>query len=312
MGMKQQIAMQTIKIARGIFANTPVQKWNLTTSIYRKVFNYGYDQEEVTIDFRGVNLTIPTKDVTIVPGLIGGFYEKIELDIYQELAKKSSVIIDVGGSIGDYTSVGAKYLPEKGKLIVFEPIPENVAYITRNLKQNNLNGKVKIEAMAVSDIDGKITMHTVEGSVGTHSASKKSAAGISSNSIVVPVTTLDSYISKQKIKTVDILKIDIEGYDGFALRGAKKLLSDSSPTVFIEFVSDNLTNCGFDPQEFLQILLAHYKIIFMIDEPRGLIKRCTEEDLESLVKKSINANLIVSNDPDHLRVIKNFLDKKAD
>lgn len=299
--------MGIIKGARKYFANTPVQKWPITTFMYRKVFRFGYSEDEITIPFRNVMLTIPSKDTTIVPGLVGGFYEKIELDIFERLAKKSLTIFDIGGSIGDYTCVGASRLPEIGRLTVFEPVPENITYIKRNLAQNKLTDKVMVEAAAVGDTDGEMTIFMVEDSVGTHSASASSAAGISKNGVKVPVVALDSYVKKHSIDSLDILKIDIEGYDGFALRGAKTILSDLKPTVFIEFVADNLVNCGFDPQEFLELLVGEYGHIYVVDEPKNTLKLASKDDLQHVATHSMNANLILTNKPEHLKIIQEWL-----
>ena len=307
--MRQQLSMQVIKSARGMLANTPVQKWPVTTLIYRKVFRFGYTADELTTDFRGIKLTIPTKDTTIVPGLVGGFYEKIELDVFELLAEQSRVILDVGGSIGDYTCVGANRLPADGHIVAFEPIPENQAYIKKNLEQNQLTSKATVAPVAVGDRDAEIDIYMVEGSVGTHSAAATSAAGVSTKSVHVPVVMLDSYVVENKLANIDILKIDVEGYDGFVLKGAQQLIRKFKPTMFIEFVADNLKNCGFDPNEFLVLLKGGYKHIYMVDEPRGILKRCNDQDLARLTTHSMNANLILSDRAAHITTINTFLTK---
>ena len=85
----------------------PHQKLSLTTKVYTKVFRFGSPSDEVTTEFRGVELTIPTKDITIVPGLVGGFYEKIELDVFERLTAVSKTIIDVGANVGLYSCIAA-------------------------------------------------------------------------------------------------------------------------------------------------------------------------------------------------------------
>ncbi len=304
---RQKASMAVIKLARRLAANTPIQKLPLTTFLYRKVFRFGYREDELTISFRGVTLTIPSKDTTIVPGLVGGFYEEIELDIFECLAKESTTIIDVGGSIGDYTCVGAANLPADGKLIVFEPVPENIGYIQKNVVQNGLTEKVVIEPKAAGDSVGELTIHLVEGSVGTHTAGTTNNEATISGSITVPIVSMDSYLAEHKLKSIDILKIDVEGYDGFVLRGAKNILVNDKPTLFVEFVPDHLTKCGFLPDEFLDIIFGAYEHIFFVDEPRSTISRCNRDDLRSSHDSYKNANIIAVSRPNHIEIVRQMV-----
>ena len=120
---RQTASTEVIRVARKLLANTPIQKLPLTTKVYTQVFRFGNANEEVTTTFRGIQLTMPTKDTTIVPGLVGGFYEKIELDIFERLAAISKTIVDVGANIGLYSCIAADRAPAPGRIIAFEPVP---------------------------------------------------------------------------------------------------------------------------------------------------------------------------------------------
>ncbi len=122
-----------IKSARKLFANTAAQRLPLTSRVYAKVFKFGSAGDEVTATFRGVRLTSPTRDITITPGLVGGFYEKIELDVFEQLAIVSDTIIDVGANIGLYSCLAASRASANCVVVAFEPAPENLSYLRRNL-----------------------------------------------------------------------------------------------------------------------------------------------------------------------------------
>ena len=58
---------------------------------------------------------------------MGGFYEKIELDVFERLAAISNTIVDVGANIGLYCCIAAVRAPDHAAMIVaFEPVPENL------------------------------------------------------------------------------------------------------------------------------------------------------------------------------------------
>ena len=276
---REHASLAVIKTARKLFANTPVQKLPLTTKIYTKVFRFGSASGEVTTNFRGAQLTIPTKDITIAPGLMGGFYEKIELEVFERLAAISKTIVDVGANIGLYCCVAADRAPASGRIVAFEPVPENLRYLRRNLEENERTARVVVEEQAVGQASGKIQIYLAEGSIGTHSPSAKNALN-STTSITVPAVSLDDY-GQQKLRDrpIDLLKVDVEGYEVAVLRGARRTLHEDKPTLFIEFVPDHLVNCGFRPGEFLDIVFEIYDDVFLVDEPGATFKPCSKHDL---------------------------------
>jgi FkbM family methyltransferase len=229
------LAISVIKLGRRLVADTPLKRFPLTGYLYDKVFRFGYGNGEVTTKFRSLSVTVPAKDVTVAPGVVGGFYERIELDLFERLAAVSRVIIDVGGNIGLYACVGAARMPSGGRLIVFEPVRENLGYLERNLNQNQILD-VRVEAVAVGEADGDATIYLVPRSVGTHSMSARNAEG-STHSVVVPMVSLDSYLTARTVGAVGILKVDVEGYEGFVLRGAQATLQRSRPTLLVEFLT---------------------------------------------------------------------------
>jgi FkbM family methyltransferase len=284
-----------IKISRRLFANTPIQKLPLTTKIYTKVFRFGNPSDEVNVHFRGVRLDIPTNDATIAPGLVGGFYERIELDVFERLAAVSKTIVDVGANIGLYTCIAAGRAPSDGKVIAFEPVPANLRYLKRNLEENDLTAQVVVEEQAVGQGSGEIQIYLADGSIGTHSPSAMNVIG-STTSITVPEVSLDDY-ARQKLggRSIDLLKVDVEGYEGAVLRGARKTLQQDKPTLLIEFVPEHLANCNFSADEFLDLIFEVYDDVFLVDEPRGMFKPCSKYDLlRYSARGHKNANLIAT------------------
>jgi FkbM family methyltransferase len=296
-----------IKTARNLFANTPVQKLPLTTKIYTKVFRFGSASGEITANLRGIRLTVPTKDITIVPGLVGGFYEKIELDVFERLAAISGTIVDVGANVGLYCCIAADQAPASGQIVAFEPVSENLKYLRRNLKENERTARVVVEEQAVGQASGKLQIYLAEGSIGTHSPSAKNAPS-STTSITVPAVSLDDYVQqKLRDRHIDLLKVDVEGYEGAVLRGARRILHEDKPTLFIEFVPDHLVNCGFSPGEFLEIIFSTYDNVYLVDEPRATFKPCGKHDLLGRAARGYkNVNLIAtseSSQPAHHHVV---------
>ncbi|MDT5027611.1 MAG: hypothetical protein QOE61_4037 [Micromonosporaceae bacterium] len=305
MDVYRRSSLLLIKLARRTFANTPVERLPVAGWLYRKTVSLAFGRHEVTADFRGVRLTVPGGDHVLTAGLFGGFYEAIELNLLELLAARSRTVLDVGANIGIYACVAAARLPADGCLIAFEPVPANVKYLRRNLAQNGLAQRVRVESVAVGEVPGEAVIHLVEASI-NHSL----ASGVAVNSrasLRVQVTSLDDFLAGAGLDSpVDLLKVDVEGYDGYVLRGAAGLLREHRPTLLVEFAPSNLTNAGFAAGEFLDTIFGVYTHVYVIDEPSGRLDRCGRDDLDRCAAKAVNLNMVAASRPQHVEIIERY------
>jgi FkbM family methyltransferase len=305
MANREKTTLKLIKLARSLFANTPVAKLDITTRIYRSLFNSAYSRQDVEVSYQGVRLVVPTKDITITPGIIGGYYEKHELDIFKELSKSAHNVLDVGGNIGLYACVAGANLPKSARCYSFEPVAENVDYLKKNIVLNKLKN-VQIVEEAVGDLDGEVDIYLSATEVGTHSASS-AHLGKERASIKVKLTSLDSFAKQRKLLSkVDVLKIDVEGFDGNVIMGAQELIAKSAPTMFVEFIPALLEGSGFKLSELDDLLFSKYKYVFSINEPRNEMRELSTKDVRNS-KNYLNINLILTNSIKHRNIIRGHL-----
>lgn len=153
-----------------------------------------------------------------------------EAEIVLGLLKPGFRVVDIGANIGYYCLLFFKGIGENGKVVAIEPSPENLRELRLNVERNNLNGKVDIIASAVGDQTDVVGLQS-----GLNS-------GITTDAEApyrVPVDTLDNIVRE----TVDLVKMDIEGYEALALKGASRLLSQC-PILFIEIHPVHIRNLG--------------------------------------------------------------------
>lgn len=309
--MLRQSSMGTIKLGRRLFGNSAVNSWSITGWVKGKIFRFAFPGAEQKIDYLGSELIVPTKDTSLAPGLIGGYYEKVELEIFQALATRCRTVLDVGGNIGLYAVVGGLSLPKDGRLYSFEPIKENQVYLRRNLALNHLEQRVSLVEAAVGDKNGELKIYLAKTNGGTHSASRQNANSEGQFEIVKQLS-LDSFIQDEQLSDVDILKIDVEGFDGHVLRGSEKLLADQKPTLFIEYLPGLLKNCGFKPEEFIKIISRHYHHFYLANEPEETLVAVTADELIQIGNNIGNANLIVVDKPDHIQSIEGWISRRLE
>lgn len=305
LGLGRRTSLAMIKAARRAFANTPVQRVPAVGWLYRRTVALAFGAGETTTDFRGLRLTVPGGDHIFTAGLAGGYYEAIELDLLSLLAEDSGLILDVGANIGIHACVAAARLPEHGRLIGFEPVPTNLAYLRSNLTRNGLADRVRVEPLAVGDEVGEMTIHLVAAS-GNHSLARN-VIGASTGTLPVRVTTIDAYLAEAgQPMPVDVLKVDVEGYDGHVLRGAAGLLHTQRPTLFVEYVPNHLTNAGFSTGEFLDLVYGAHEHVYVVDEPRRRVDRCERSQLRRYAGKAVNLNLVAASRPQHVEAIERY------
>jgi len=134
--------------------------------------------------------------------------------LFKKLANGSSLVVDVGANIGWFTFLAAKGAK---RVVAFEPEPRNLALLERS-KQKNRCQNVEIMGRAISDNVGSVTL-SVSDNPGHHSIVRK----VGDAEMQVPATTLDAAFPTE---TIDLLKIDAEGAEALALRGAARLIAE--------------------------------------------------------------------------------------
>jgi FkbM family methyltransferase len=289
--MNKNFGYALINLGRRAFVGTPIQKLRITSVVYNKIFRSMYREGDATAEYKGVKLTLPTKDTAIVPSILGGYFESLELDLFAKAAERSTTVLDVGANIGLFSCVAGKALQSGGAIYAFEPIAENAKYFRQNLLNNHLTNVELIES-AVGQEVGELSIFVSKESIATHSASSRHSQG--SESVSVPMTSVDAFIRSRGIGHVDVIKIDVEGYDGFVLKGAVETIKNYRPTIFIEYDPVCLKECGFKPADFADLLFTTYDYCVRIDEVSQKALPMTKQALLALPVYS-NENLIFTN-----------------
>ena len=299
-----------VKVTRRVLASTSLGAWPAVAWLYRTMVRVVFGRRETTATFRGVRLTVPPGDYVLVVGLLGGFYERIELDLVERLAIDCRMVLDVGANIGIYSCVAAARMGTDSRVVAFEPVPANVEQLRRNVAQNGLNDRVRVIQVALGEATGQATLH-----LATNSFNHSLAAGyVAANgeSLLVSVTSLDDYLSTVDDATpVDLIKIDTEGYDGYVLRGAVELLRKHRPTLFVELAPRALANAGFSVEAFVDLIFEAHGHVYVIDEPAGRCDRRTREELVAQLPRAALLNVVASSRPEHIEVIEQYRSQRA-
>ncbi|MFN3802760.1 FkbM family methyltransferase [Belliella pelovolcani] len=193
-------------------------------------------------------------------------WEKKTREIWGELSRHSKVILDIGANTGIFSVMAMAYHPE-AHVFAFEPQPNVFRVLERN---NTINGfDIQCHQLALSDESGQLPFYntgysTFEENNTTHGSLNKEWRTEHQHSIVVEVERLDSFLIRNQVGKVDMVKIDVETLEFEVLKGFGTLLFEHRPVIILEIqntaMGDRL-NTLFSGQDYQY---------FWINEDKGL------------------------------------------
>ena len=162
-----------------------------------------------------------------------GEYEKDETEFVINFLRQNDTILDVGAHIGWYTINIGKTFP-KANIYCFEPVSDTYVYLKRNIGYNNINN-VKAYNFGLYNENKEMEFYYFRR--GSALASPVDLLERNSNKIHGQVKTLDSLVENGVInRSIDFLKIDVEGCEFAVLRGGESVIRESKPMIMIELV----------------------------------------------------------------------------
>jgi FkbM family methyltransferase len=166
--------------------------------------------------------------------------------------KKNFNVIDAGANIGILSMMLAKRCPE-GTTYSFEPDTGTFDFLRNHIVLNKLEN-VRLYKNAVGDSAGVFNLYKMyENNPGANRILMASPdATVKSEK--VEVTTLDERMLNGDFDPIHLVKMDIEGFELFCLKGAKKLIERWKPILFIELSTVNLAMQNCTPADVISFV----------------------------------------------------------
>lgn len=208
----------------------------------------------------GVSLRVDISDY-IGHYLYFGFADPAMKKLFA-LCGESSTAIDVGANIG-WTVLLLARIAKKGTVWGFEPEPRNFEDCQTNIKLNSF-GNVTLFPIGLGDANGRVLM---EIRTPSNRGGNRVALHPGESVHQVEVARLDDFGPASKLVNIDLIKIDVEGYELQVLRGAEKMLRKHRPALFIEVDENNLRDQGDSAEELVRFIMkVGYREIVRADD----------------------------------------------
>lgn len=157
-----------------------------------------------------------------------GTYESQMREAFEDALESGDTVFDVGAHVGYYTLLAAEIVGPSGLVVAFEPLPSNLDYLRAHLQLNDITNAIFVEA-AVSD---RASFARFDDTGGSYSGRllARSEEGVG---IEVSTVALDQWTRGERVGLPCVLNIDVEGAETAVLTGARHILGEARPTVFL-------------------------------------------------------------------------------
>lgn len=185
-----------------------------------------------------------------------GAYEIGALNLFKTLARSEPgfVFCDVGANVGHHTL----FMAQLCDVLAFEPNPDLVATLEHKLRLNEVRN-VRAFPVGLGTANAELEYFAGLSNNGTGSF----VAGFDSQNAptgrTLTVVEGDSFIRSQEIERIDLIKIDVEGFEREVLKGLHGTLDALSPTIFLEVSRDWMQQVG-SVERFLELFPPGYKV----------------------------------------------------
>lgn len=201
-----------------------------------------------------------------------GAYEPDELKLLSQILSKmdSPVVGDIGANVGHHSIYMSRFA---GQIHSFEPWERVRTRLVSHLNENRISN-VQVHPVALGEQDEMKTFFAPGGAnLGTGSFSSNHATDRNRPSDSLQICNGDSYFRQAGIEKVDLLKIDVEGWEWFVLVGLKETIKRCRPVLIFEFSSS--TQAHLQKRTQFQDLFPNYEIFLVT----GRQERFTGEEL---------------------------------
>lgn len=164
-------------------------------------------------------------------------------------AKLGGVVLDVGSNIGYFTLMASKLVGKEGTVVAIEPCHRNLGILCEHLWMNSV-GNVVVMSLAGSDSNAVLDIHfPTYNNAGA--ASLRPLHSVHSHKVAA--MPLDPLIEAQGLH-VDLIKLDVEGFEAHALKGLEGTIRRCSPVIIMEVSDSFLRGLGSDAGALLGYL----------------------------------------------------------
>lgn len=199
-----------------------------------------------------------------------GVYEPRETRAVRAMLTEGMTMIDIGANIGYFSLLAAQLVGPGGRVVAVEPSAYAADSLAETIRGNGI-AQIELRRVALGDRNGWSELHLPPASAGNHSPNMI-VAHPAGETVRVPVMRLDDALEEWNLKrTIDLVKIDVEGLEPRVLLGAQNSLESGRVRAILCELNGAWLNAGGSSRAEVVDQLRGYGFtpLIPIDDPRG-------------------------------------------
>jgi FkbM family methyltransferase len=176
-------------------------------------------------------------------------WNREEYDAFRAGTPRGGVILDIGANVGAYSLLFGQWVGDGGRVYAFEPDPLALQGLRVHIALNGLSGRVTAVECAITDRAGRGRLAVFDAPGISRLCGDSAESG---ESVDAAVTTIDDFCGERDI-VPDIIKLDVEGAEVDALRGARRTIARAGQhlQLFVEMHPTLWASMGHSPGDVL-------------------------------------------------------------
>jgi FkbM family methyltransferase len=239
-----------------------------------------------------------TYDLDLAQGIdfaifLGNIYERQTKAALRKLVSPGSLVLDIGANIGAHTLHLAKLAGPTGRVMAFEPTDYAFRKLSRNLELNpSLAARVQAYHCFLTASDGTSVPDAIysswplEKQAGLHAKH----LGREMKTEQAQARSLDSMLSEHADRKVQLVKLDVDGFECDVLRGATAMLRDAHPVFVMELAPYVLEERGSSLDELLSFFVPNGYVFY--DEQTQKPLPASARELQRMIAIGAGINAI--------------------
>ena len=156
--------------------------------------------------------------------IVDGEYEPLMIETVEGVLKKGGVFVDLGANEGYFSVIASQVVGDEGRVVAIEPQGRLQEVIALNSEMSANSNSIELQKVAISDVDGFADLYLAPSGI-LGSSGLFNQTNYKNPTEKVFQLTLATLVSRLNISNIDLLKIDIEGFEYEAILGSKELFS---------------------------------------------------------------------------------------
>lgn len=185
-----------------------------------------------------------------------------ELLAMQRLVRPGAVALDIGASFGVFSLFIAHFVGPHGRVHAFEPGAFSFAQLSANVAANPVAERIVLHKLAAADCEAELTLQYWGGAPVTFGIAADEAGGGEQ----VRSSRVADIVPPEDAARLELIKIDVEGFEITALEGARELIAARLPTIMFEVEGAALARQGRVPADVYGFLAGFGYRFWKLDE----------------------------------------------